>query len=140
MLTIHLDSPVSLTEQILQGLRRRLADGTLRPGDELPTVRQLALDLGINLNTVARAYRLLEDDGLVSTVRGRGTVVTASRETRRGTPAEARARVTDRLRDALADARLAGLDQTAAERLVADVMGEFWGADADGGHKDRVKG
>lgn len=131
MLTIRLDSPVSITDQILAGIRRRIADGTLRPGDELPTVRQLALDLGINLNTVARAYRLLEDDGLVSTVRGRGTAVTANRETRRGTPAESRARVADRLRDALADARLAGLDQGMAERIVADVMGEFWGSQAN---------
>jgi GntR family transcriptional regulator len=127
VLTIRLDSPVSITDQILQGLRRRIADGSLRPGDELPTVRQLALDLGINLNTVARAYRLLEDDGLVSTVRGRGTQVTASREARRGTPAETRARVADRLRDALSDARLAGLDRGAAEQIVAHVMQEFWG-------------
>lgn len=131
MLTIRLDSPISITDQILAGIRRRIADGSLRPGDELPTVRQLALDLGINLNTVARAYRLLEDDGLVSTVRGRGTAVTANREVRRGTPAESRSRVADRLRDALADARLAGLDQGAAEQIVANVMREFWGNRAD---------
>lgn len=49
--------------------------GEIKPGDQLPTVRQLAADLRVNFNTVARAYRLLDDLGLISTQHGRGTYV-----------------------------------------------------------------
>jgi GntR family transcriptional regulator len=49
--------------------------GELSPGDQLPTTRQLAVKLGINFNTVARAYRLLDQEGLISTQPGRGTFI-----------------------------------------------------------------
>ncbi len=80
MIEISLDSPVPLGDQLVAGIRHLIAAGTLRPGDELPPVRQLAADLGINLNTVARAYRELEAAGLAVAARGRGTRVTSSRE------------------------------------------------------------
>jgi DNA-binding transcriptional regulator YhcF (GntR family) len=55
---------------------QRLAGGTrLRPGDQLPTVRSLARQVGLNFNTVARAYRALDTAGVVSTQRGRGTYI-----------------------------------------------------------------
>ena len=52
-----------------------VANGDLKPGDQLPTVRQLAIDLKVNWNTVARAYRLLDEAGLISTQQGRGTFI-----------------------------------------------------------------
>lgn len=61
--------------QIVRRLERQAARGRLRPGDQLPTVRALADSLGLNFNTVARAYRLLHRDGVVSAQRGRGTYV-----------------------------------------------------------------
>ena len=64
-----------ITEQIRSQIRMLISRGVLRPGDQLPTVRQLAADLRINFNTVARAYRLLEEDGLISVQHGRGTFV-----------------------------------------------------------------
>ncbi|MEW6278583.1 MAG: GntR family transcriptional regulator, partial [Candidatus Eremiobacterota bacterium] len=73
MIRIQVDSTVPLVEQLQQELRRAIARGEVGPGDPLPPVRQLAADLGINWNTVARAYRALELEGLVSTARGRGT-------------------------------------------------------------------
>ncbi len=79
MLTIRLDSPVPLAEQIRLGIRQAIAAAELAPGDPLPAVRQLANDLGVNFNTVARAYRELEQEGLVISRRGRGTVVTSAR-------------------------------------------------------------
>ena len=57
------DQPIY--RQIVDQLRQLLAAGTLRPGDPLPSVRQLAADLGVNLNTVAIAYRELAGEGLV---------------------------------------------------------------------------
>ena len=61
--------------QIVEQIRQRIARGELQPGDQLPTVRQLAADLRVNFNTVARAYRLLDEAGLISTQHGRGTYV-----------------------------------------------------------------
>jgi GntR family transcriptional regulator len=61
--------------QIVEQLRGWIAGGLLKPGDQLPTVRQLALELRVNLNTVARAYRILDEAGIISTQRGRGTFI-----------------------------------------------------------------
>jgi GntR family transcriptional regulator len=61
--------------QIVNQVQRMVADGELQQGDQLPTVRQLAADLGVNFNTVARAYRILDEAGLISTQRGRGTYI-----------------------------------------------------------------
>lgn len=126
MLTVRLGSGTPLVEQIVRGLRDAVARGELSPGDELPSVRQLAADLGVNLNTVARAYRELEAQGLVRTARGRGTRVMAAEESRRETTAEQRGRIENALRAALADARLAGLPRREAARLVARAMRDLW--------------
>jgi GntR family transcriptional regulator len=56
-------------------VKQAIAGGKLNPGDQLPTVRQLAADLRINFNTVARAYRLLDEEGIISTQHGRGTYI-----------------------------------------------------------------
>jgi GntR family transcriptional regulator len=126
MLTIRLDSPVPIGDQILTGIRRLIAAGRLKPGDELPPVRQLAADLGVNLNTVARAYRALEQDGLVSSIRGRGTRVTADRESSRPISPETKQRITSRVRDALADVKLAGLKREEARKIIESVVNEYW--------------
>jgi GntR family transcriptional regulator len=59
--------------QIVEQVQRWLSEGEIKPGDQLPTVRQLASELRVNFNTIARAYRMLDDAGLISTQRGRGT-------------------------------------------------------------------
>lgn len=59
--------------QIIEQIYQLATRGELKPGDQLPTVRQLASDLGVNFNTVARAYRLLDESGVISTQQGRGT-------------------------------------------------------------------
>jgi DNA-binding transcriptional regulator YhcF (GntR family) len=126
MLTIRLDSPLPLIDQVRVGIRQAIATGDLAPGDALPTVRQLAADLGINLNTVARAYRQLESEGLVSTRRGRGTVVEAARETP-GEPSESiKHRIAEQIRTLFADARLAGLSAADVERLLAEESSAIW--------------
>ena len=61
--------------QIMDQVRHMVATGELKAGDQLPTVRQLATDLRVNFNTVARAYRLLDEAGLISTQQGRGTYI-----------------------------------------------------------------
>jgi GntR family transcriptional regulator len=59
--------------QIVEQVQNWLNTGVLKPGDQLPTVRQLASELRVNFNTIARAYRILDDAGMISTQRGRGT-------------------------------------------------------------------
>src|SRR5438094_3406732 len=61
--------------QLDRGLRAAIASGRLQPGDQLPTVRQLAVDLRVNANTVAKVYAHLERDGVLETRRGVGTFV-----------------------------------------------------------------
>lgn len=64
--------------QLERGLRAAIASGRLRPGEQLPTVRQLAVDLQINANTVARVYTELERAGVIETRRGVGSFVSAT--------------------------------------------------------------
>ncbi len=79
---IHIDSAsrVPLYAQIVEQIKAQIAAGQLTPGNQLPTIRRLATDLRINFNTVVRAYRELEREGLISTQRGRGTFVADSPE------------------------------------------------------------
>jgi GntR family transcriptional regulator len=64
--------------QLDRGLRAAIVTGRLRPGDQLPTVRQLAVELQVNANTVARVYGELERDGVLETRRGVGSFVSAT--------------------------------------------------------------
>jgi GntR family transcriptional regulator len=68
---IDFRSSMPIYLQIMEQIRQKVANGELRPGDQLPTVRQMATDLRVNFNTVARAYRLLDEGS--STQHGRGT-------------------------------------------------------------------
>ena len=72
---VDLRSHVPIYIQIVERVGHLVATDVLRPGDQLPTVRQLATDLRVNFNTVARAYRLLDEAGVISTQQGRGTYV-----------------------------------------------------------------
>lgn len=69
----HTGVPIYL--QLIEQVKRSVALGVLAPGERLPTVKQLATDLTINPNTVARAYRDLERDGVIETSVGRGSFV-----------------------------------------------------------------
>ena len=79
MLTITIDRGLEepVYAQVAHQVRRLIASGDLRPGMTLPSVRRLAGDLGVNLNTIARAYRLLEGEGFLI-IRGRSGVTVAA--------------------------------------------------------------
>jgi GntR family transcriptional regulator len=126
VLTVSLSSPIPLHDQIVAGLRDLIAAGTLTKGDELPPVRQLAADLGINLNTVARAYRELTDDGLLASVRGRGTVVIATVERASGPRAEERKRIEAGIAAAFNDAKIAGFSRDAVDGIVTRQIDRLW--------------
>ena len=123
MIAVDLASSLPLSEQIVREVRRLIAERQLVVNDELPTVRQLAADLTVNFNTVARAYRTLETSGLVRTIRGRGSWVVAVEES---DPKRAVLATRSSLKTALVDARLSGLTLSAVQRMVASDLRVLW--------------
>jgi DNA-binding transcriptional regulator YhcF (GntR family) len=106
-LYINPDSPIPIYRQVVDNLRSLLVDGSLAPGDSLPTVRELGLELGVHFNTIAEAYRLLAAEGWLDLKRRRGAVVTE----RRAPPQqpEAAAQFRRSLRQLVAQVRSDGL-------------------------------
>jgi GntR family transcriptional regulator len=94
--------------QLERGLRAAMATSRLRPGDQLPTVRQLAVELQINANTVARVYAELERAGVIETRRGVGSFVSAT-PTEAHPPRERDRRVRAFVTRVLADADASGV-------------------------------
>lgn len=76
MLEIDFRSGLPIYTQIVNQVQAQVAGGYLQPGDQLPTVRALAEELRVNFNTVARAYRILDEARIISTQQGRGTYIT----------------------------------------------------------------
>jgi DNA-binding transcriptional regulator YhcF (GntR family) len=104
---IDLNDPTPAYRQIVEGLRALLVEGRLRPGDALPTVRELAIELGVHFNTVAEAYRILADEGWLELKRRRGAVV-IDRASRKAAP-EAGDGFARRLRQLIAEVRAEGV-------------------------------
>ena len=121
MIEFHLDtrSGVPTYLQLVQQVKQAVRLGILAPGDQLPTVKEVVGSLAINPNTVLKAYRELDHEGLVEARRGIGTFV--SRSLPPNTPTDVR-----ELRKALERwaerARAAGLDDEGIDALVADVL------------------
>ena len=109
MIRIDLESAVPIEEQIRREIRQTIAHGEVAPGDELPSVRQLAGELSVHWNTVARSYRRLRDEGLLVVGRGRGVYVKARPTTGPTEAAEAAERVAKKVGEAVTEARLGGL-------------------------------
>ena len=76
ILQIDFRSGLPIYIQIVNQMQAQIASGILKPGDQLPTVRALAEELRVNFNTVARAYRILDEARIISTQQGRGTYIT----------------------------------------------------------------
>jgi GntR family transcriptional regulator len=74
-ISIDLSASVPVYRQIVDAMRHLLVTGELEPGEQVPTVRQLAIDLGVHFNTVAQAYRILADEGWLDLKRRRGAIV-----------------------------------------------------------------
>jgi len=76
ILQIDFRSGLPIYSQIVNQVQAQVVSGILKPGDQLPTVRALAEELRVNFNTVARAYRILDEARLISTQQGRGKYIT----------------------------------------------------------------
>jgi len=112
-LTIDTADPRAIYQQVADGIKELIARGKLPEGGELPPLRQLAADLGVNLNTIATAYRVLQDEGLIVIRHGSGAVV-ASRRTKERSEDE----LLRPLRAALTDLVLSGLSAARIRNIV----------------------
>jgi GntR family transcriptional regulator len=121
MIEFHLDgrSPVATYKQLVQQVRQALRVGLLEPGDQLPRVREVAESQAINPNTVLKAYRELEYEGLVEGRPGLGTFVVRSLA---GPSLASQAGLRRELQAWLGRARAAGLDQEDVVALVETTM------------------
>ena len=111
---IDLHDATPVNRQIVDQLRLRLVDGTLAPGDELPSVRRLAVDLGVHFNTVADAYRTLAGEGWLEVSQCR-TVRVLARVAPAANP-DTRNLFRQRLRQLVAEARAQGLSAAVVAR------------------------
>ena len=116
-MSLDLESPTPAYRQIANDLRRHLVEERLKPRDLLPPVRQLAADLGVNLNTVAVAYRELQAEALITVKHGSGAVV-ASRTASHRSDDELRRP----LRTALTQLVLEGMGQGQILNMVSDEL------------------
>src|ERR671917_2015075 len=116
LIEFHLDAGSGLSpyQQLVRQVRHALRLGLLHEGDQLPTVKDVVASLAINPNTVLKAYRELEHEGLVAARPGVGTFVTA---TLADTSLAAHGRLRQELQRWLAKARRAGLDDESIEAL-----------------------
>lgn len=119
---IHVDAHNGLAvyDQIVRQVIFAVADGAIRAGELVPSVRELARELTINPNTVARAYRQLQDDGVLEPVRGTGLAVAASAQ--KHCQAARTKLVGTRLRQTLGEAVHSGLDDGQIGSLVNDEL------------------
>jgi GntR family transcriptional regulator len=117
---------IAIYEQIVRQVKFAVAEGTLRPGQLLPSVRQLAQQLAINPNTIARAFLQLQSDGVLESLRGRGLVVQT--DALKLCQLARQELVAERLRSVLAEALHAGLSMTAIKRLVSDQLQQLDGS------------
>ena len=121
VIRIDLDSPIPNYRQIVDGLRTQLVEGELVAGDQLPSVRRLALELGITFNTVAQAYRQLAEEGWIDLRHGKRAKVIGRRMPSGASP-ERMAGFQRRIREMVAQMRAEGLaprDIAAELKLVA---------------------
>ncbi len=77
MIIINASSGKPLYEQIVDNIKSNYVKGYLKPGDEIPSVRKLAMQLSVTPNTVAKAYQELERDKVIVTIRGKGTYISS---------------------------------------------------------------
>jgi GntR family transcriptional regulator len=119
-LRIDLDSAAPVNRQIVDHLRTLLVEGAVAPDDILPSVRRLAIDLGVHFNTVADAYRTLAEEGWLEISHGRGVRVRRRRAPRADD--ETLANYRRRLRQLVAEMRAQGLSPAIITRELASLV------------------
>ena len=115
---LHIDpsNGFAIYDQVVRQVKFAVAQGAIKPGNLIPSVREMAKDLAINPNTVARAYQQLQSDGVLASVRGTGLEVTT--EAVKHCRSERSRLIRARLRQTLVEARQSGIESTELRELV----------------------
>lgn len=108
-----------LYEQIVEKFRHLILNGALKPGEKMPSVRQLAMDLSINPNTIQRAYAELERNGFIYSVKGRGSFVGSISRLREQKCRE----LEEKVAGLAVEAKSLGMDKTAFVRMAEEQFG-----------------
>ena len=125
MLTLNCRDPRPIYGQIKDGLRRMIVTGALGPGEKLPSVRAMAVDLAINPNTIHRAYSELEAEGFLYSIPGKGSFAARREEApavRRDPAREARLR--GQVRELAAELRYLGYTESEIMGLIREGVGQ----------------
>ncbi len=121
-IVIDIDSPEPLFAQLIAQIKHAVQRGKIRPGDALPSIRQLAVDLELNSKTVAKAYRLLERDNVIQTRGYRGTFVHP--DAKANSKVDLAAWVNERIQAAITTFRAAGVTDSEIRIAFANAMNE----------------
>lgn len=126
MLTLNYRDSQPIYGQIKDGLRRMIISGALEPGEKLPSIRAMAVDLAINPNTIQRAYAELEAEGFIYSIPGKGSYTArGSDASQRPAASPAREReLIRRLRELVAELRYLGLKDSEIIELMNEGVGQ----------------
>ncbi|HZZ66350.1 MAG TPA: GntR family transcriptional regulator [Candidatus Baltobacteraceae bacterium] len=130
VLTVDSRSGVPIYLQIIEQVKRSVALGVLAPGEQLPTVKQLAVDLTVNPNTVARAYRELERDEVIETSPGRGSFVRGNGVAQSSANAAANDIAAEALMRAVREAKSVGLSRSNVNALFEAAISRWFPEEA----------
>ena len=121
MLLVNPRSKQPIYEQLVEQLRRQLCLGVVKAGQAMPSVRQRATELGINPNTIQKAYRRMEAEGMIVTVPGKGSFISDNLADMLGRQREEQLQ---RVRQQLVACRDMGLDRETIDNLADEVYKE----------------
>src|SRR5690606_15388680 len=118
-------SDVPIYQQLVDGVKKAVARGILAPGDKLPSVRELAGRIAINPNTIAKAYQEMEREGIIETLRGRGTFVAEVR-TRGIDREEKMGRMREMLEKVLVEAYYLQMEEDEVLAMAEEIIREWY--------------
>jgi len=121
-IAIDINHPDPLFTQLIDQIKEAVQKGDLKPGEPLPSIRQLATDLEMNNKTVAKAYRLLERDSVIQTRGYRGTFVHPNAKA--NSTVDLNAWVTNKLSETIAEFREAGVTDSEIRNAFSNVISE----------------
>lgn len=123
---VHVDlrSSLPVYRQVADSIRVHLVSGRLMPGDQLPTIRQLGMDLGVNFNTIAAAYRILAEEGWLDLKRKKGATIRRRPAPQQPSPEVVRA-FGQHLRELLAGVRAAGIGRETITKELSLIVQEL---------------
>ncbi|CAI8751518.1 GntR family transcriptional regulator [Bacillus sp. IT-13CA1] len=129
MIQIDPRSSTPIYEQIIQQMKELCLKGIIKPGDKLPSVRELATIIIANPNTVSKAYKELEREGIIETLRGRGTYIS---ENAKVTLDEGKiTMIKEQLKQLIIDAHYAGIDTKKLQEWMAEIDEEVRGGEVN---------